>query len=51
MTEKEAALLDKSFAAGMRLALAMAHQDAWEKARQVADRIGADALRVLRNPQ
>lgn len=47
MTEREAAMIDRAFADGMRLALAMAAQGAEEKAREIADRMLADGRRVI----
>lgn len=47
MSDREAAMLDHQFAAGMRLALAMASQGAWEQAREIADRRMTEALHVI----
>lgn len=47
MTTREAARLDHAYADGMRAALAMAAQGAEDKARQIADRLSAEALHAL----
>lgn len=47
MTEREAAMMDHSYACGMRQALAMAAQGADDTARKIADRLMSDALHVI----
>lgn len=46
-TEREAAMLDRAYAHGMRQGLLMAAQGAENEARAIADRMLADGLSVL----